>query len=269
MVRKRGNFCRRVGSAQKPHANLVEQRNGEPRKAIELLGMHGGTTCGVFHLENIARRILAPAYDFLCVVTEEHERIAAARTHVAILLRDFVVDVFAGSGRVVHVLEANPGKVAFIDRLGRALEHARIGRREASRDFRKRSGCHMRATLERLCRETREIVGRKLDRFARSNIPRERAQEFRRHHTHHNSLIKTAAIYFFGVPFANRTPKTLWLRPVREPDAEDSLVTSRSRTGRRKHHAIFPFVEPYSKKIAPFSHGQPHRLTRASSYVFE
>ena len=131
MVCKRSNFSRRVGSAQKPHAHLVEQRNGEPRKAIELLGMHGGTTRSVFHLENIARGILAPAHDFLCVVAEEHERIAAARTHVAILLRDLVVDVFAGSGRVVHIFEANPGKVAFIDRLGRALEHARISGREA------------------------------------------------------------------------------------------------------------------------------------------
>ena len=51
----------------------------------------------------------------------------------------------------------------------------------------------MRATLKRLCCEAREIVRRKFDRFARSNIPRKRAQEFRRHHTYHNPLIKTAA----------------------------------------------------------------------------
>ena len=104
----------------------------------------------------------------------------------------------------------------------------------------------MRATLERLCREAREIVRRKLDRFARSNIPRKRAQKFRRHHTYHNPLIKTAAIYFFGVPFANRTPKTLWLRPVREPDAENitlffrlsNLIVKRSPLFLMDNHTV-------------------------------
>ena len=93
MVRKRSDLRRRVGSAQKPHANLVKKRNSEPCKAIELLGMHGGTARGIFHLEDIARGMLAPAYDFLGVVAKEHERIAAARTHVAVFLRDFVIDV--------------------------------------------------------------------------------------------------------------------------------------------------------------------------------
>ena len=192
MVRKRGNLRRRVGSAQKPHANLVEKRNSEPCKAIELLGMHGRTARGVFHLEDIARGMLAPAHDFLGVVTKEHERIAAARTPVAVFLRDFVIDVFAGSGRVVHIFEANPGKVALVDCLCRALEHARIGRRKASRNFRERCRRHMRAALERLSRETRKVVKRKLNRPACSNIRRERAQKSCRYHTHHKPLIKTA-----------------------------------------------------------------------------
>ena len=242
--------------------------------------MHGRTARGVFHLEDIARGMLAPAYDFLGVVTKEHERITAARTHITVFLRDFVIDVFASSGRVIHIFEANPGKVALVDCLCRALEHARIGRRKASRNFRERCRRHMRAALERLSRETRKVVKRKLNRPACSNIRRERAQKFCRYHTHHKPLIETALPISASrsrtgrrglsghVPFANGTPRALWLRPVRERDAEGSLVTSRSRTGRRGHHAIFPFVEPYSKKIVPFSHGQLHRLTRASSFVF-
>ena len=157
--------------------------------------MHGGTARGIFHLEDIARGVLAPAHDFLGVVAKEHERIAAARTHVTVFLRDFIVDVFAGSRRVVYIFEANPGKVALVDCLCRAFEHARIGRRKASRNFRERCRRHMRAALERLSRETRKVVKRKLNRPACSNIRRERAQKFCRYHTHHKPLIKTAAIH--------------------------------------------------------------------------
>ena len=203
MVCKRSNLRRRVGSTQKPHANLVEKRNGEPCKAFELLGMHGRTARGVFHLKDIARGMLAPAYDFLGVVAKEHERIAAARTHVTVFLRDFIVDVFAGSGRVVHIFEANPGKIALVDCLCRAFEHARIGRRKASRNFRERCRRHMRAALERLGREARKVVKRKLNRLACSNIRRERAQKFCRYHTHHKPLIKTPPPTPHRIPPAN------------------------------------------------------------------
>ena len=53
----------------------------------------------------------------------------------------------------------------------------------------------MRTALERLGRETRKVIKRKLNRPACSNIRRERAQKFCRYHTHHKPLIKTAAAY--------------------------------------------------------------------------
>ena len=104
----------------------------------------------------------------------------------------------------------------------------------------------MCTTLERLGREAREIGRGKLNRLARSDIRCEFAQKFRRYHMHHKPLIKTTVIHFFGVPFANGTPKALWLRPVRERDAEgitlffrlSNLIVKRSPLFLMDNHTV-------------------------------
>ena len=112
-VRGKGrNLGRGIGCAEQPYAHLVEQGDGKPGQAFELLVMHARAARGVLHLEHVAGARRARGDDFLGVVAEEDHVAPVGRANVAVLLRHLVVGVGLRGGRIPDHLEAEPGEVA-------------------------------------------------------------------------------------------------------------------------------------------------------------
>ena len=165
VVGQRRHLARSVGRAEQPHVHLIEQGHAGPGEALELLVVHRGAARDVLHLEHIARRVRARRCKLLRVVAEEHERLAVGGTHVAVLLRHFVVGVALRLVRIVDDLEAEPCKVAFVHRAQRTLERGNIVGREACRDHVEVGRVDVAVALGGLRREARE-VGRRERRGA-------------------------------------------------------------------------------------------------------
>ena len=167
---KRGKLARGVGGAQKPHMDLVEQRDGAPGQALELLIVHRGAARDVLHLEHVARARRTRGHDFLRVVAEEDKRLAVGGTLVAVLLGDLVVGVLLRLGGVVDHLEAEPRQIALVDGADGALERGDVGLGQALRDDVEIIGGNVVVPRKRLSGKAGEILRRELRGLARLQV---------------------------------------------------------------------------------------------------
>ena len=196
---QRRDFAGRVRRAQQPHAHLLEQRDGKPGEAFELLVVHRRPARDVLHLKRIACGMRARRHDLLRIVAEEHERLAVGGTLVAVLLRHLVVGVGLGLLCIVDHLEAYPGKVAFVDGAHGAFEHDGVGFAQAARDHVRVRRIDMLVARKGLRRKAREVVGGQDGRAARPQISRHRSE----HVPHH------AICTFLSSPTVTR-PSAIW-----------------------------------------------------------